>query len=443
MCDTFVVLPSASASGRTILAKNSDREPNEAQGILKVPRRRPSEATLQTTYIRIPQVALTHELILCKPFQMWGAEMGINEHGLAIGNEAVFTKVPFQKKQVGLTGMDLVRLALERATTTEQAIELIASLLAQYGQNAPSGYYNQNFYYHNSFLLADATSAWVLETAGKEWAAQRVRTGVRSISNGLTIGEEFDLSSPGLVDYARQQGWLKPLQTFHFAQHYSAWFMTHMSSCHLRQAATSTLAKQPAGLSVGNAMQVLRSHESADFEPHKGSTASVCMHATGLLTPNQTAGSMVADIGPSGDATVWLTGTSSPCLSVFKPVWIRGKFLEDFTQPSAQFDASFWWQAERLFRQSNYHYKAIAQLLDADNRSLQQSLLDQVAGLSAQSTPIDTLDQLSSQAFFMHYNAIQIASEQWATTRRKASLSLKPWYRWYWHRQSHKAGIIF
>ena len=30
MCDTFVALPSHTASGNLIFAKNSDREPNEA-----------------------------------------------------------------------------------------------------------------------------------------------------------------------------------------------------------------------------------------------------------------------------------------------------------------------------------------------------------------------------------------------------------------------------
>ena len=86
------------------------------------------DSIVQCTYIRIPQVKHTHAVLLSKPFWMWGAEMGVNEHGLAIGNEAVFTKIPYQKSDA-LTGMDLLRLALERAATASQAVTTITDLI--------------------------------------------------------------------------------------------------------------------------------------------------------------------------------------------------------------------------------------------------------------------------------------------------------------------------
>ncbi len=120
MCDTIVAVPPATADGAVWFGKNSDREPGEAQLVEHLPAQRFSApAKLQCTYVEIPQAAQTYEVLLSRPFWMWGAEIGVNQRGLAIGNEAVFTKVPVPK--TGLTGMDLLRLALERSATAREA----------------------------------------------------------------------------------------------------------------------------------------------------------------------------------------------------------------------------------------------------------------------------------------------------------------------------------
>jgi len=259
MCDTMVVLGSVTADGVTLFAKNSDREPNEAHHVVRVPRtRHDPDARVKCTYIEIPQVAETYAVLLAKPFWIWGAEMGANEFGVTIGNEAVFTKIPYAKKG-GLLGMDLLRLALERAQNARAALEVITQLLAQHGQGGNAGFKHAS-YYHNSFIIADPREAWVLGTAGPHWAAERVRD-VRSISNGLTIGNSFDLASPDLVNYAVQQGWCWGRDDFHFARCYSDALYTRFSRCSQRQyRTTGALGNRRGKITIETMMRALRDH---------------------------------------------------------------------------------------------------------------------------------------------------------------------------------------
>jgi secernin len=72
-----------------------------------------------------------------------------------------------------------------------------------------------------------------------------------------------------------------------------------------------------------------------------------CMHAGGWLVGSQTTGSMISEIQPSG-ATHWATGTSAPCLSVFRPVSVDCP--RNVGSPTGTPDDSLWWRFEQVHR---------------------------------------------------------------------------------------------
>ena len=205
MCDTLVIPAKDARRGRTLFAKNSDRERNEVQELEWSPARERLSDTLSATYIDIPEVSKTHACLLSRPYWMWGAEMGINEHGVVIGNEAMHARVPAQRRP-SLTGMDLVRLGLERGATAAQAVEVITSLLERHGQGGDCGHLGR-FYYHNGFIIADAEEAYVLETVGRWWALEPV-TQPRALSNALSIRGRPAVFSQDLTRHASQAAWV-------------------------------------------------------------------------------------------------------------------------------------------------------------------------------------------------------------------------------------------
>ncbi len=206
MCNSMIALKSDTADGAAVFAKNSDRPPNEGQFLQSIPAaNHPTNSTVKCTYIEIPQAAHTNAVLLSKPYWIWGAEMGVNDHNVVIGNEAVFPKDPVEKTPK-LIGMDLVRLGLERGNTARQALDVIRELLKEFGQGGSCVIGSE--YYYSSYLIADPDDAWVLETAGTRYAVKHV-TQSDSISNYLTIGTDYDptLSSADLAEYAVKMGW--------------------------------------------------------------------------------------------------------------------------------------------------------------------------------------------------------------------------------------------
>ena len=290
---------------------------------------------------------------------MWGAEMGVNEHGLAIGNEAVFTRIPVSK--TGYSGMDFQRVALSTCRTADDALEQLIELTERFTQGGRMGHRHRSFRYHNSFLIADSTTAWVFETAGQYWAAKRVR-GVATISNALTIQDDFDRVHVDAYALARDRRWVKGAGDFGFASAFSDPVRSVAAGASVRRACTR---RSLTGIGEPRAHDFARAlSDHGDTEPTSGWRGEVpCAHASWLITrtAQQTTSSMIARLASSGP-TVWATGTSSPCVSVFKPAPFDTDLLPPRPIADARFDArEIWWAHERLHRAclADYHARRV------------------------------------------------------------------------------------
>ncbi|MBW6465561.1 MAG: C69 family dipeptidase [Brevefilum sp.] len=402
MCDSFVALSNATKDGSVIFGKNSDRHPNEGHALRLIPRAsHPKGAQVDCTYIRIPQVRETNAVLLSKPFWIWGAEMGANEHGVVIGNEAVFTKVPYDKEP-GLIGMDFIRLALERAATADEALDVMIELLATYGQGG-NAMFSHKMFYHNGFLIADPHSAWIFETAGSHWAAEKVRD-VRTISNLISIGATWDRASSGLVSHAVNKGWCKNAESFNFSECYSDLVYTNFAAGKHRSCRIGELLSAHVGeIDIPFAMQVLRDHgpeANEKWQPGNGIVgAEVCMHASfGPVRGSQTTGSMISHLAADGH-THWLTGTSAPCTSVFKPVWFDSGLPEFGAAPTGEYDhASLWWRHENLHRELLRDYATRIKVIEGERDKLEENFIAQVQNWPTQ--PIEARAGLTRDCFY-------------------------------------------
>ncbi len=366
MCDTFVALPEATTDGSVIFAKNSDRPYSEIQNITHYPyQEHPSDSTVRCTYIEIPQVEETYAVLLSQPSWMFGAEMGANELGLTIGNEAVWTREPCEFPI--LLGMDLIRLALERSKSAYHALHVIVELLETHGQGGSFSADSSSSSYHNSFLIADRKEAWVLEAAGRWWVAERVKEPTRHISNNLSIGTEFDISSEGIIDYAIEKRYYDETGSFHFARAFSEGYWGDDSGrCFFVDKYTE--------ITLLDMIALLRDHKYG-----------FCWHG-GF----RTTASMVSHLREAKKDIHWMTGTPHPCESLFKPICFPITSLKPYIPATHKKNLeTFWWAHEMVSNSRSLQISNWEQKEKEFYSMIQSNNSDQIAKITEQAFLIE------------------------------------------------------
>jgi hypothetical protein len=145
---------------------------------------------------------------------------------------------------------------------------------------------------------------------------------------------------------------------------------------------TRRLAAAAGALGPTSMMAILRDHgaagEAAGWTPEQTEGRTICMHAAEGARRSQSVGSMVGEL--DGAASVhWVTGTSAPCLSLFKPVLLSAGLPDRGPRPNDHFDSqSLWWRHERRHRAALADFAAALIAFAPERDRLETSFIERV-----------------------------------------------------------------
>lgn len=197
---------------------------------------------------------------------------GLNEHGLAVRDVALFSRQELvdmtPDPQHGLNYSDLARIALERARSAREALEIVTKLIDTYGYATYGG---------NSHVFADADEGWVLlEFAGGKglWVARRLGPDDIWLNwrgyHGFGYVQELPAdwrenpdyrASANFVSFAVEQGWYNPRsgQPFNVIDIYARPDQYQEFTAREAREVDAGLRAAAPRVAVGHLMNVLRS----------------------------------------------------------------------------------------------------------------------------------------------------------------------------------------
>ena len=186
-------------------------------------------------------------------------------------------------------------------------------------------------------------------------------------------------------------------------------------------------------------MEILRSHEPRiQNDPFTHSSLrSVCMHG-GFIFGDHTTGSYVASLTATG-ATYWLTGSSTPCIAVFKPYWLTD-IPNQLVFPEAKQNDSlaFWHLRERLHRLVLENRVPNLQEYISQRDALEKEFLRRAVAVNC--TPSNTEELHAIMESAVEQETALVTKTINESQGKKAKIRGNPYYRWYWRKQTRKLG---
>jgi secernin len=380
-CDSLAVQARYTSYAATVLGKNSDRPAGETQPLRWLDSRRGS-GPLRLAYVEVDNVTETIPHLGSSPYWCWGHEIGLNVHGVAIGNEALFTRDlalasaayrSGEELAPGILGMELLRLGLERGETAGRAIEVMTDLVERYGQWGAGtvSHDRADAAYDNSYLIADPREVWALETSGRGWAAKKIDAPAWSLSNEPTIRTDWTRCSTGLEEYARERGWWQQPGRLDFAEAFTD-PGTPLQISHIRLQRSRQMlgdAVKAGPVTFDDVRAVLADHyegtflDGPNFNAARPDFLTLCMHdhPSGFTWGN-TAASAIAVLPTQGCPYLWWAATT-PCTSLYIPVTLGGGVPEVLSRAGSHTattpnpeeaekdtyaESSYWWTFQRL-----------------------------------------------------------------------------------------------
>jgi secernin len=331
----FVALGKATTAGHTFFGQNSSRPIGKGQALCLSPGRlfTPGEK-LRTQHLEIPQSRQVHAVLGSRPSGLWGLTHGVNSNRVAAGCVELPAALAFVR--AGLTGPDLVRLALERSSSARQGVDIVTELVKQHGQGSYPACAPE-FASDSALLIADPLEAYAVEMAGGHWVYQEIKE-VRAVSNVRVVHQDWDRISPGLAAHAIEQGlWPADGSKLDFSAVLAKGGRTPVASMRRWGLATILLQEQNGHIDSAFFRRLLSDHGDAGDDDlpcvdGDGGTESICQHSR-RAAGSATAASFIADLSPDPTSVThaWCA-FGAPCASIYFPVFLDGELPDAFIQ---------------------------------------------------------------------------------------------------------------
>ena len=234
-CTSFLVGKNASADGSAFITYNADSYGMYGK-LLYYPAARHAKGTMR----RVVDGDTNHYLGEIPEAEITYSVMGnINEHQVAV-TETTFGGRPELVDTAGVIDyVSLMAIALQRSKTAREAIQVMTTLVQQYGY-ASSG---------ESFSIADPNEIWILEMIGKGtgekgavWVAVRIPDDCIAAHANQSRIHKFDLKdkknvlySKDVISFARKHGYFSGKDAdFSFADAYAPADFSAIRFCEAR-----------------------------------------------------------------------------------------------------------------------------------------------------------------------------------------------------------------